>query len=238
MQIRHISVSRTARYVTLGPETDPVSEVWFALHGYGHLSTSFADQLLPLNDGTRRLVIPEGLSRFYLDRATGGVGASWMTKEDRLSEIGDYVGFLDAVYDAVGGYGGDEGEGAEKAEDAGEAGEAGRLGPAVHILGFSQGGATACRWVAEGKVRPRRLIVWASEIPPDIDWDRSAERFRALDELLLVAGSTDPSAGEAALATQQESLRSHGVDARVVHFEGGHVLHQQTLRRLALMTRG
>src|ERR1051325_10016453 len=53
--------------------------------------------------GRRRLVAPEGLSRFYLsERATERrVGASWMTREDRLAEIADYLGYLDAVYDDV-----------------------------------------------------------------------------------------------------------------------------------------
>jgi hypothetical protein len=50
-------------------------------------------------------VAPEGLSRFYFEGGFHGpgskVGATWMTREDRLAKIEDYVGYLDALHDAV-----------------------------------------------------------------------------------------------------------------------------------------
>src|SRR5206468_3354730 len=73
-------------------------------------------------------------------------GASWMTREDRLHEIDDYVRYLDAVHAQV------------------ASGKA-----RVTALGFSQGTATACRWAAFGSARIDRLIVWGGEVPPDLD---------------------------------------------------------------------
>ena len=34
---------------------------------------------------------PEGLSRFYLEGFSGKVGATWMTREDRLNDIDNYL---------------------------------------------------------------------------------------------------------------------------------------------------
>ncbi|MEJ2217163.1 MAG: hypothetical protein P8099_11165 [Gemmatimonadota bacterium] len=100
---RHITVSRVARYYTLGPPAIDAAEVWFVLHGYRQLAGRFLRRFEALDDGTRRIVAPEGLSRFYVDDDSGPhgpgsrVGASWMTREDREREIDDYVAYLDAV---------------------------------------------------------------------------------------------------------------------------------------------
>ena len=99
MQEHRITVSRAARYFTLGRLE---REVWFVLHGYGQLAGRFLRHFDPIDDGSRLVVAPEGLSRFYVsENSAERVGATWMTKEDRLAEIDDYVRYLDAVYAAV-----------------------------------------------------------------------------------------------------------------------------------------
>ena len=87
----HLPVSRTARYYTLGDPGPGTRQVWVVCHGYGQLASRFLEKLRALDDGTRYLVAPEGLSRFYLSEspAERRVGASWMTREDRLAEIAD-----------------------------------------------------------------------------------------------------------------------------------------------------
>src|SRR2546429_3762725 len=162
VQEHRLTVARSARYFTLGGK-EP-REVWFACHGYGQLAARFLDKLRVLDDGRRCVVAPEGLSRFYLsERATERrVGASWMTREDRLAEIADYVRYLDAVYDDV-------------------FGRVDRARLTVHALGFSQGAATVSRWTAMGKSRIDRLRAWGGEFPPDLDLTRrdGAQRLRA-----------------------------------------------------------
>src|SRR5437660_2587937 len=152
MHEHHIGVSRTARYFTLGEKPQGVAEVWFACHGYGQLAARFLEKLRVLDDGRRYLVAPEGLSRFYLSEspAERRVGASWMTREDRLAEIDDYVPYLDAVSADV-----------FRSLD--------RARVTVHALGYSQGAATASRWVAMGKAKIDRLTLWGGEFPPDLD---------------------------------------------------------------------
>src|SRR3989475_8204908 len=103
LQEHRISVTRTARYFTLGDPAGGVEEVWFACHGYAQLAGRFLEKLRVLEDGRRYVVAPEGLSRFYLTESPTErrVGATWMTREDRLSESDDYVRALDAAYAGV-----------------------------------------------------------------------------------------------------------------------------------------
>lgn len=211
MRDHHLLIHRSARFVTLGPTDGSAREIWVVLHGYGQLAARFAEAFTPLDDGTRLIVAPEGLSRFYLDQSSGRVGASWMTREDRAVEIDDYVRYLDAVAEAV---------------------TAGLPPRPVHLLGFSQGCATACRWIERGQVQPARLIVWGGEIPPDLDWSRARPRFARVPAV-LVAGTEDHYVPPEALTQFGALLALNGVRHTVVRFPGGHEIHPATLHTLA-----
>ena len=212
----HLSVPRTARYFTLGTPDRVVREAWVVLHGYGQLASRFLRHFDALDDGSRVIVAPEGLSRFYLDgNASRKVGAAWMTREDRLAEIADYVRYLDLV-----------------------AGETVRRPGApvvpLHVLGFSQGTATAARWLAMGAATasgPRRLILWGGEMPPDLDLAAARARWENLD-LVFVAGSQDEFITPKVLARDEARLKEAGIQYRVVHFAGGHEIVPGVLKDL------
>ncbi len=210
-QEHHIQVHRTARYFTLG-NSDAPAEVWFVLHGYGQLAERFLARFAPADDGRRLIVAPEGLSRFYVQGSglepDSRVGASWMTREDRLREIEDYIGYLDAVHREV--------VGRPKAGGA-------KLG----VLGFSQGTATAARWAVRGKARPDRLVLWAGLLPPEIALQTGAARLSALDLTLVVGRHDDPVV--ARLPEQEAALERAGVRYRVIRFDGGHEIEAKTL---------
>ena len=216
MHEHHLSVSRTARYFTLGERSAAVAEVWFACHGYGQLAARFLEKLRVLDDGTRYLVAPEGLSRFYLSESPTErrVGASWMTREDRLAEIADYVQYLDAVYQEVFGL-------------------LDRSQVTVHALGFSQGVATASRWTAMGKARVDRLMLWGGEFPPDLDLTLPTivDRLRAA-RLSLVYGRADQLITEKVIRQIADRLRAHAIPYREIPFDGGHELNDGVLRGL------
>jgi predicted esterase len=210
----HIPVSRTARYYTLGDVLGQPSELWYVCHGYGQLAARFIRRFAPLDDGSRLIVAPEALSRFYLERpgrthSHSPVGASWMTREDRLSEIDDYIRFLDALH-------------AQLLERL----SSGRT--RMTVLGFSQGVATACRWVARGSVRADRLILWGGLVPPDLDLDAHASLLRAL-ELIVVAGDSDAHVSTGTLTDQQARLAQHDITARHVSYQGGHDIPAEAL---------
>ena len=205
MREHHFSTSRSARYFTLGAP-EHAADLWFVCHGYGQLAVRFLERFHPLEAEGRCIVAPEGLSRFYLTESPTErrVGASWMTREDRLHEIDDYVRYLDGVYAKI------------VLRNA-----------RVTVLGFSQGTATACRWTALGSSRVDRLIVWGGEVPPDLD----LKRLR-LPSLTLVYGTRDEFFTPKIIAATESRLREHKIPYELVPFEGGHEIDEATLRRL------
>jgi len=213
---RHLQVARSARYWTLGEPGEDQEEAWMVLHGYGQLARRFLRRFAALAGPSRLLVAPEALSRFYIGSEEGRhgpdalVGATWMTREDREAEIRDYVAYLDALAAAV----------VEK-------------GQGVTVLGFSQGVATAWRWVTYGSVPGlARLVCWAGTLPPDLDLDR-ARRAVASAEVVLVSGRRDVSVPPAVTEESASRLRAAGIDAHVVHHPGGHDIDEPTLQRIA-----
>ena len=215
-QEHHLVVPRTARWYSLGAPGAP--ERWIACHGYGQLAVKFLRAFAPLDDGTRRIVAPEALSRFYLDAAAGRaaeprIGASWMTREDREHEIADQGSWLDALHQAL---------------DREDRGATGRL----VVLGFSQGVSTVCRWLARGRVRADRVILWAGSLPPELDLGDAALFLRHV-EVALVAGDADTIVPAAVVEAQAAALRAAGIACTLHRFAGGHAIDAGTLRALA-----
>ncbi len=212
--LHHLPTTRTARYATLG---DPAAaqEAWMVLHGYGQLAAYFIRPFRALDDGTRLIAAPEALSRFYLDGLTehDRVGASWMTKADRTREIDDYVRYLDRLYAQL--------------DDDGLPDDA-----PVHVLGFSQGTATACRWAALGAARVDRLTLWAGGVPPDLDLDAHRSLLASLD-LTLVIGTEDEYIPAGRVADEEARLDAHDIPHRTVRFDGTHRIDADVLVDLA-----
>jgi len=209
MEQHHFLVSRSARYYR---EPGAASDVlWYVLHGYGQLAAHFLQECWPLC-AAGPVIAPEGLSRFYLRGGRGEVGASWMTREDREYEIGDQVAYLDALH----------------ADVCARHGSPRR----VHVLGFSQGCATASRWVVRGTTGVHALVLWGGTLPPEIDLVAERPRFQGL-RLVLVGGRGDAAVPAAAHEEQERRLAAAGLDAERRLFDGGHELHEETLRSLA-----
>jgi len=209
--MHHLTVPRTARYVTLG-EVEGAEEIWFLLHGYSMLASGFLSWFEPAARAGRLLVAPEGLSRaYFVENGMRRVGASWMTKEDREAEIEDYLRYLDLLADRL------------------LAGVSER--PRIEVHGFSQGTATACRWVAYGKHRVDRLALWGGGVPPDLDFTRFRSSLGAAP-LVLLAGRRDRYVGEPEIERESARLREHGVPFELRRHEAGHRVAAEALREL------
>src|SRR5579862_113588 len=138
IQENHITVQKTARYYTLGEMDGNTKQVWIVLHGFRQNAAGFLQDFQPLLKPGIFFIAPEGLNRFYLDGYAGKVGATWMTKEDRLNEIKDYIHYLDSLYrhfNLVSFKG------------------------VITALGFSQGASTLTRWVNAGNCKIDNAIV-------------------------------------------------------------------------------
>jgi dienelactone hydrolase len=210
---RHVVVPRTARLYTLGDAAE-ARERWVVLHGYGQLASYFVRHFAPLADG-RVVVAPEALSRFYLESRDSGVhgprvGATWMTREDREAEIADYVRYLDLALD-----------------------DAAPGDLPLSVLGFSQGTATACRWLAARDVRgaapAERLVLWAGDVPPELDLGAAWLRRT---RLTFVAGTSDRFISPEVLASLRARLDGAAVPYTLVTFDGDHRLDAATLTGL------
>lgn len=212
MQTHTISVNRTARYCSLGPEISQAKEIWIGLHGYGQLATFFVRHFAAIDNGRRRIVVPEALSRFYVGRDPVRVGASWMTREEREDEIQDYLAYLNQIY---------------KKEMEGAAADL-----PLTVFGFSQGGATASRWATMGSAPVSRLIIWGGAIAHDLDLEKYAQKLNAMDLTILV-GDEDEFVTPEIIEKEEKRLVEKGIRYSLIPFKGEHRLYADQLRAIA-----
>jgi len=204
-----LRVDRTARVTTLGtPST--AATWWVVLHGYGQLASDFASPFENLVTPDRAVVAPEALSRFYVDGLDTHeeVGASWMTRAAREEEIADYVAYLDRVVEHL------------RTDDS---------SPSIRVLGFSQGAATASRWVGLGDTTVDRLVLWGGAPASDLDLNTHSKALRQMN-LTLVSGTDDPYVTPERRAAVERHLAAHDIPATVHTFEGGHRLDAENLQ--------
>lgn len=218
--------TRSARYAAIGADPESASRIWFALHGYGQLAARFLRPFDGVVPADTCVIAPEGLSRFYLEapRADGGhmqrIGASWLTREARELEIVDAMSWLDQVHDEV----------------VSAATRATGTAPWVGVLGFSQGVATAMRWIASGHVMPSHVVAWAGGLAHDVDVSALRAKL-AHAELTLVSGDEDPFATPDARERILVGARDVHASPREISFAGKHQLDTSVLRTL-LSARG
>lgn len=215
MQSHDVSFEFKARYFTVGDLNTSTKAIWIVLHGYGQLAGYFIKKFEILKDNNIYVVAPEALSRFYVDplqstgRASDRVGATWMTKENRLADIDNYLAFLNKLYAQL--------------ELPGNI--------PITILGFSQGAATASRWISDGSVRFNRLILWAGLLPPDLNFGTASSPLKD-KEVLFVYGRTDPFLDDTRFHSMEEISAKLGIKPNVIAFDGGHEIPQKELQKL------
>lgn len=207
-----ITVKKTARYYTLGTDITRAKRIWFACHGYGQLGKYFIRKFAVLDPETNFIIVPEGLNRFYLEGFSGRVGATWMTKEARLDDITDYVHYLDDLHRALG---------LDRLSEGREL---------IHF-GFSQGVATAARYIAFGKIKPQRAVFWAGSFPPDMNPEDPKGALKNLP-VYACSGDEDPFATEEKIAAGKALLTQHCEDITDVRFRGKHDIPGDALLRL------
>ncbi|MFN4234350.1 MAG: alpha/beta hydrolase [Bacteroidia bacterium] len=195
----YIHINYKARYFTYGNLSDTTKNIWFVCHGYGQLAEYFIRKFYILNPDENFVIVPEGLHRFYLNGHSGRVGASWMTKEDRLTDIENYIQFLDSVYF--------ENVKNTKAK--------------IILLGFSQGAATASRWAAMGKSKIDKLILWAGVFPPDLPFENCLNKINQLNPLLVI-GNKDEFISAEEMQEKIKWLDSEKINYQLHTFEGKH----------------
>ncbi len=209
-RFRSLVVPRHARVGFVG-DPDSATEAWLIFHGYGMLAQGILHWFEPAERPGRLLVAPEGLSRFYQERnGMRTVGASWMTREAREQEILDQASYLDqAVVELIGEI------------------------PRLEVHGFSQGVATAARWVARG-VRPvAKLVCWGGTVPPDLDPIALRDAVGGAPVEMIV-GDRDKWVAPELVAADVERLNAGGCPTMLHQFEGGHRIDPDVLKRMSV----
>lgn len=195
---------RAQRVYTAGSPDKPAL---IALHGYGQLPRFFIRKFSFLTENFH-VIVPEGLHRFYLEGFSGRVGSSWMTKEDRLNDIKEQKDYLDLLL---------------KEMDL-------RLEKTV-LLAFSQGIATAARWLHHSEHRFEELIFWAGNFPPDLDLSEKPNFWKD-QKIEYVFGKEDEFFDEERIQGLYSELKNRGLNFNSRFGSFAHDIDQAMLSKI------
>lgn len=206
----YLPITQRARYFASAEPSSEVRQVWIVLHGYGQQARFFLRKFNAFHSPQRLFVAPEAMHRFYLTGNSGRVGASWMTREDRETDIANYITYLNEL----------RGHMDQRLDNV-----------RWNVLGFSQGAATAVRWVTASDDGFDNLVLWAGSFPPDIDLQRGRQRLNNLD-LRVVVGNKDEFLDAGRVQSARQWLDDRGIAYAFNEFEGRHDIPPEALTRL------
>ncbi|SHO63835.1 alpha/beta hydrolase [Algoriphagus zhangzhouensis] len=200
-----------AHYVISHEPNFQESEIWIVFHGYGHLAEFFIRKFNPFFSSERLFIAPEGTNYAYLQNFQGRVGANWMTKHERETAISNNHRFLDGLMESIL--------------------QSYSILPKINILGFSQGAATATRWASRWTEKVEHLVLWAGGFAHDLELMEAKEKF-SLTKFTIVLGNQDSMITQESLEKQGELVKNLEKTVEIIHFEGGHELNQEVLKKL------
>lgn len=200
-----MAFSKTAHYYSIG-QPQRCGQFIMGFHGYGQLAKQFIKKMEGYDAEPAFILAPEGLSRFYWDQEKGQVGASWMTKEDRLIEIADNARYLSELYAQY---------------------ESQLPAKTTRIaLGFSQGAATLIRWLHATHLEFDALWLWGAGMPMDLDYQNS---YWDATHIRHFWGKEDPYLNTEQQARYQAFLKEQGIEAKIQYYDGGHGIDKEVL---------
>lgn len=210
-QEKQVSYQTTNTYETLNEFTEKTKNIWIVLHGIGYLSKYFINYFDELNTNENYIIAPQAPAKYYLKNEYKYVGASWLTKENRVLETANVLAYLDAVYASE-----------EFPKDC-----------KVIIFGFSQGVSIATRWVASRKIPCNQIVLYAGGIPREL----TPEDFGFLNgqetEITVIVGDKDQYlTGE---VMKYETTRIEELflgKAKQQIFEGGHEVKKEIINEI------
>jgi predicted esterase len=213
MQSRHINVTKRARYYQIGEANSSTKKVWMVFHGYAMLSEFFIKKFEILNDGETLIIAPEALNRFYITENFSRVGASWMTKLERENDIVENNQYIESLFQKV-------------SKDIGHSNFQ------LNVLGFSQGSATACRWIFSTNIKANNFIVWAGDIPKDSLTEENKSKWNSLNTF-LVFGTKDPLITTDLSLKFQKRISEYKLNFDLVEYDGDHRIFPKILKELS-----
>lgn len=206
-----IRYQHIAHYSTSHVINRDEKEIIIALHGYGQLAEFFIKKFEPLYREDRLIVVPEATNYAYAKGFSGKVGANWMTHHERESAIENNHNYLTSLLNTL----------LIKYT----------IKPTIKILGFSQGAATATRWVSQLNVPVKSLVLWAGGFAHDLDFEEIGEKLKD-SEVLFVTGDSDDLITPESISKQDELISRLSCEVKKLQFEGGHELDLPLLKKI------
>ena len=209
MNQQQIKVNKTA-FVSIDGNTKNPNCIWLILHWYGQLASYVIKKCNSLNKDRKLIIVPEALSKYYISGNNGRVGATWMTKHEREVDIQDNHNYLDTIYNQF-----------IPKNYTGK----------LVLLGFSQGAATAARWLATTNHNFHHLVLWASVFPPDLKIDEFKQKKV---KTTLVFGDKDEYLSKNDIEIHYKWAQNNLFDVDLLTFEGNHNIFPEALKSLEL----
>lgn len=203
MALKSLRVEQQLHYTEKGELND---EYWLACHGYGQLPEFFAK---PFFNENIHIVAPEAPNTFYLEGFTGRIGANWMTKHHRESDIENYLGFLNQIVGKT-------------------------LVPAKKrkvLFGFSQGVHTMSRFFLQSSEHWDALILCGAAIPDDVLEQLNSSHLKST-QLIIATSPEDQFLSEKKVNDYLGLLHEKQIPFSHVSYEGGHRVNEELLTDL------
>lgn len=205
----HIKTEKSARYYQLGNANNNIKNLWVVFHGYGELAEEFISNFTGISNDETLIIAPEALNKFYLRGFYGKVGTTWMTTEDRKSDIEDYVNLINNIFKTV-------------------SNQLNINKVKINVLGFSQGTHTAVRWLNSNEIKINNLLLWSGTFPHDCNYIEKSEYWSKINTLILL-GNSDRLISEKKSKSEFEFMNSQSLNYQIINYNGNHSIDTHQL---------
>lgn len=207
---KRIDLTLTAPYHTYGNLTKSTATIIVAFHGYGQLAKYFIRKFDFLDESKYYVIAPQGLSKFYLKNHTR-VGASWMTKENRLLDLKNQLHYVQTVFEAE-----------TQAVDWTKV--------RLIVLGFSQGVATTSRWITTHQIPFDKFIAYAGQIAYELT-EKDFDFMKSEAEAICFLGDNDQFYNGENVPKFEAAFKTVFPKGQFEIFEGKHEMLREVLKR-------
>ncbi|MCB0468651.1 MAG: esterase [Aequorivita sp.] len=208
---KEASYLATNTYSTLNTLTEETKNIWVVFHGMGYLSKYFIKYFSELDADENYIIAPQAPSKYYQDKDFRHVGASWLTRENTVTETQNILNYVDAVYkkELVKNY------------------------PNLIVLGYSQGVSIATRWVASRKIQCDKLILHSGGIPNELK-TQDFEFLKPSAQVIYIYGNKDQYITEARETEEKlKGSRLFQIRLKIEVFEGIHEVNREFLLKIS-----
>jgi len=207
---KSVKYSTINSYHSKGEYNEFTEVVWVVFHGMGYLSKYFIKYFTKLPE-SHFVICPQAPSKYYQGEKFKHVGASWLTREDTVTETKNVLTYIDAVF---------------KKEITTKAKK-------LIVLGYSQGVSIATRWIASRKINCDHLILHSGGIPIEL----KKEDFTFLEpstKVTYLYGDKDQYITEARKTEEQlKGSKLFGEKLEVLMFKGVHEVNTAYINSLS-----